>query len=70
MDRHTRAFCPRQNANLSDSEATASSGIDEKSEVMNCHPLDEAITGILEVQGLRENKDMDGRKRKKTKTKK
>lgn len=70
LDRHTRAFFPETKAYLSDSEARASSGIDEKSEVMNCHPLDEAITGMLEVQGVRENTDMDGRKRKKTKTKK
>lgn len=65
-----KGFFPETNAYLSDSEATTSLGIDEKSEVMNCHPLDEAITGMLELQGVREKTDMDGRRRKKTKTKK
>lgn len=61
---------PETKAYLCDSEANRSSGDDEKSEVKNGHSLDEAITAMLEVQGIGENTDMDGRKRKKRKVKK
>lgn len=64
-----KGFFPDTKAYLSDSGATESSGDDKKGMVKNCHPLDEAITGMLEFEGVCENTDMDGRKRKKRKAK-
>lgn len=63
-----KGFYPETNLYLSDSEATASSGDDERREEMNCYPIEDAINGLLKLAGTSENTNSDGRKKKKRKS--
>lgn len=60
-----KGFYPETNPYLSDSEATASSGDDERREETNCYPIEDAINGLLKLAGTSENTNSDGRKKKK-----